>query len=183
VAEPIDDELVVYDRLSQMGHCLSATAAAVWERCDGSLSPAEIAVALSLELTVVERAVDQLRACGLLDDGPAVEGGFSRREAAVKFGKVGGAALMAPLIYSVAIPQAAAAQSACITNGNPETLSCSAAVGAKAADARCCSGTCYQTGSHSKICVASTCALPGLGCIVVGNTCCSGSCVLLFCQT
>ena len=181
-AERVADELVVYDQQRQMGHCLSATAASVWERCDGSLLPAEIGVALSLEPAVVERAVDELRGCGLLDEGPVVEGGYSRREAAVKFAKVGGAAFMAPLIYSVVIPHAAAAASACITNGNAETVSCGAGVGAKATDARCCSGTCYQTGTHNKICVASNCTLPGLGCLVFGN-CCSGGCVILFCTT
>ncbi len=182
VAERVGDELVVYDHQSQMGHCLSATAASVWDRCDGSLFPAEIAAALTLEPTVVERAIDELRESGLLEDWPAVEGGYSRREAAVKFARVGGAALMAPLIYSVVIPHAAAAASACITNGNAETVSCGAGVGAKATDARCCSGTCYQTGSHNKICVASNCTLPGLGCLVFGN-CCSGGCVILFCTT
>jgi hypothetical protein len=182
VAERVGDELVVYDQQSQVGHCLSSTAASVWERCDGALLPAEIAAALTLEQTAVERAADELRECGLLDDGPVAETGYSRREAAVKFARVGGGALMAPLIYSVAIPQAAAAASACITNGNSETLSCSAAVGAKAADARCCSGTCYQTGAHNKICVAPTCNLAGIGCIGSGATCCSGSCFLLFCQ-
>jgi hypothetical protein len=183
LAERVADELVVYDQQSQMGHCLSATAASVWERCDGSLLPAEIAVALSLEPTVVERAVDELRGCGLLDEGPVVEGGYSRREAAVKFAKVGGAAFMAPLIYSVAIPQAAAAASACIANGAADS-SCPALSGShKATDARCCSGECYNGASTGKICVASGCNVAGLGCVGSGSTCCSGNCVLLFCTS
>jgi hypothetical protein len=179
LAERVDDELVVYDQTSQVGHCLSATAAAVWERCDGRLSPGEIAGTLSLEPAVVERAVDELRGCGLMDDGPALEGGYSRREAAVKFARVGGAALMAPLIYSVAIPQAAAAASACIATGSAETL-CTAASGSTATDARCCSGQCYD-GSPGKICVSATCTQLNNICLLNSN-CCSNKCTLGFCK-
>jgi hypothetical protein len=116
VKERIGDELVVYDQVGDVAHCLSADAAGVWEHCDGRRSPEQISEELGLELAVVERALRELRACSLLDevhDG----GGFSRREATLRIVKVGGAALTAPLIYSVAVPSAAAAASGSLCVG------------------------------------------------------------------
>jgi hypothetical protein len=179
LTERVADELVVYDQHSQMGHCLPATAASIWELCDGHRSSVEIAQSLTLEMTEVDRAVDELRGCGLLDQGSAVEGGYSRREATVKFARIGGAAFMAPLIYSVAIPRAAAAASACITTGNLEPF-CTATLGTKVTDARCCSGECYN-GSTGKICVAPGCELALGVCVLSGGPCCSGKCVALVC--
>ncbi len=182
ITERVDDELLVYDEVSQIAHCLSAAAVPVWERCNGQLSPAEIADGLGRPLVAVEQALDELRERALLDDGPLLEPGYSRRQAVTRIAKIGGAAFTAPLIYSVAVGSTAAAASACLADGSVET-GCTAAVGAKAADARCCSGTCYQNGSNVKKCVATSCNLPGLGCLISGASCCSGGCVLAFCTT
>ena len=111
VAEWVDDDLVIYDQLSQTAHSLSAAVANVWEVCDGQHSADEIARQLSLEPAMVARALEELSECGLLDDGSAIVPGISRREAAKKFAKVGGVAFSAPLIYSVAIGPATAAAS------------------------------------------------------------------------
>jgi biotin operon repressor len=110
--ERVDDELVVYDQVSHTAHCLSSEVALVWEHCDGLRSQSELARALSLAPAAVERAVDALGECGLLDDVAVVaEHGYSRREAAVRVARAGGAAFAAPLIYSVAVPSMAAALS------------------------------------------------------------------------
>src|SRR5207248_8726854 len=92
----------------------AASAGAWWGRCSGRWRGIEIAGSLGLEAVVVEGAVDELRQAGLLD-GPAVMAGngYSRREAALSFAKIGGAAVAAPLIYSVAIPSAAVAGNSC----------------------------------------------------------------------
>lgn len=118
VVERINDELVVYDKLSQSGHCLTPDAASVWERCDGNLTTVEIADRVALAPEAVQRAIEALRECGLLDEDPvpadgahASAHGYSRREAALKLAKAGGAAFAAPLIYSVAVGSPAAAQS------------------------------------------------------------------------
>jgi hypothetical protein len=183
VTERVDDDLVVYDKKSHVAHSMSRSAASVWECCDGERTPEEIGRELALEPELVTQALDELGRCGLLDDCPVQVSDYSRREAAVRFAKVGGAAFAAPLIYSVVIGTASAAAS-CKANGTTVTTTCSATQsGHKGVDATCCSGACYQGGSGGKTCVAATCALPGLGCIVVGNNCCSGSCFLLFCQT
>ncbi len=71
VSERIDNELVVYDGTSHTAHCLSSEAALVWEQCDGRASQGELAEQLALSAAAVERAVDALSECDLLDEGPA----------------------------------------------------------------------------------------------------------------
>jgi len=182
VTERVDGDLVVYDQESQQAHCLSGAAVSVWEHCDGERSTAEIARELALEPELVDQALGELSRCGLLDEGPVPVRDYSRREAAVRLAKVGGAAFTAPLIYSVVIGSAAAAAS-CKVNGVTVTTTCSASgSGTKGTDATCCSGTCYQGSGSTKTCVPAGCSAAGLGCVVVGNTCCSGTCTLLFCQ-
>jgi hypothetical protein len=164
----VDDDLVVYDELSQTAHSLSPAAALVWERCDGESTPAEIADAAGLSLDMVNQAVRELMQCGLLEQPAA----YSRRETAVKMAKLGGAAFAAPLIYSVAIPSAAAAALSCQANGT--TVACGAGVGSKGAQSLCCSNTCYNS-SGQKTCVPATCGATGATC-TTGSNCCSGSC-------
>ena len=139
ITETVDDEIVVYDLDSQVAHSLTAVAASVWERCDGHASPAEIANGLGLPAAAVQQALDELQGCNLLDDGPELGEGYSRRQAVTKIAKVGGAAFTAPLIYSVVVGSAAAAAS-CLANGQPDP-SCVAGPGAKAGSTRCCSAS------------------------------------------
>ena len=176
VTERVDDDLVVYDKESHVAHSLSRTAASVWDRCDGERTPEEIGRELALEPELVTQALDELSRCGLLDEGPSAVGDYSRREAAVRFAKVGGAAFAAPLIYSVVIGSAAAAAS-CKPNGTVVTTTCTGTGGAgtKGTDATCCSGTCYQGSGGTTTCVVATCLQAGALCVLGGN-CCSGSC-------
>lgn len=46
-ASDLDDELVLYNLRTDQVHVLNATAAAIWELCDGSLSVREIADVLA----------------------------------------------------------------------------------------------------------------------------------------
>lgn len=108
VSERIENELVVYDQLNHIAHCLSSDAAAVWELCDGRLSEVEIATKLGLSRETVERAVDSLRECRLLNLEPVPAPGYSRRQAAIRLARIGGAALAGPLVYSVDVGSAAA---------------------------------------------------------------------------
>ena len=198
VVEWAEDDLVIYDQLSQTAHSLSAAVAMVWEVCDGRHSPDEIARQLSLEPAMVARALEELGACGLLDDGPAIAPGISRREAAKKFAKVGGIAFTAPLIYSVAIGPATAAASGCTTTGtapngtqygsgtggNPcpqapsGAIACAticggttaAAAGTFGFNSNCCSsGSCYVlTGANG---TDFNCVDPSNTCKTSGQTC------------
>ena len=111
ISERIDDELVVYDQLNHVAHCLSREAVCVWAHCDGRLTETEIADRLTVSVEVVERAVATLEERGLLDDGPVPASGYSRRQAAVRLARIGGAALAGPLVYSIDVGSAAAAAS------------------------------------------------------------------------
>ncbi len=91
VTERVDGEIVVYDLDNQMGHCLTAVAASVWERCDGRGSPAEIAQALGRPAAGVKQALEELQACGLLDDRSALGEAYSRRQEVKRVATVGGA--------------------------------------------------------------------------------------------
>ena len=103
------DEVLVYDQRNDQAHCLTREAAMVWRVCDGRTQPAELAAALSLELDVVTRAIEELASCDLLDSG--VPDGITRREATLRMAKVGGVAAAAPLIYSILAPTPALAAS------------------------------------------------------------------------
>jgi hypothetical protein len=170
ITDQVEEDLVVYDQSNQIAHALSAEAASVWQACDGQRSVDVIASDLKLEVPVVERALQELSDCRLLRDDPTIDLGHrvSRREAAKKFAKVGAAALAAPMIYSVAVPGAAMAVSACsLTNGQTPgtaTQNCTAAPGTTGSSGpttgggglHCCaSGVCYETHAGVKTCIAS----------------------------
>jgi hypothetical protein len=174
-SEWVGEELVIYDEATQMVHCLSADAARVFEQCDGERSEAEIALALGIERQTVERALEHLTESGLLDE-PA---GYSRRDVAKRAAKLSGAAFAAPLIYSVAIPGAAAAISCTPPQTPCGTTCCDPTVGAI-----CCNGVCstslFQCGNtccdHTmgQVCCNGICCASGQQCC--NGICCSGNC-------
>ena len=106
VIEEVDDELVVYVQSTQTAHALSTDAASVWRGCDGQRSAKDIACLVGLEEARVAQALDELSAAELLEEPD----GISRRAFYKRIAGLG-AAVSAPLIYSVAIPAASAAQS------------------------------------------------------------------------
>ena len=126
VSRKVQGEVIIYDKTRNVGTCLNAFAAEVWDRCDGQSSPAAIAQALSqsrqepVDERAVWLAVDKLSRAKLLEQPiklpPAVLGGASRRE--LLRGLSLGAAAAVPVVLSIKAP--AAAQSAsCSLNGGP----------------------------------------------------------------
>jgi Coenzyme PQQ synthesis protein D (PqqD) len=191
ISELVADDLVIYDEVSQTAHSLSSAAASVWGLCDGKHSSQEIADQLSLELTIVERAVAELGECGLLGDRPlaAASIGISRREAGKRLAQIGGAVFAAPLIYSVAVPAAAAAASTCTSISTTNSAQCTASAGQFGTSSKgtgsvstcCMTGACYQTASTSTYyCVAAddSCKVQGVSCKNNGECCgriCNGA--------
>lgn len=113
LVEQLGDEWLVYDQRNNQVHCLSSAAGRVWRACDGTTSAEQLGRALNLESGLVERALGELDACGLLDgDTPD---GVTRREATAGLAKLGAAAAAAPLIYSISAPPPALAATACGT--------------------------------------------------------------------
>ena len=119
LTESLGDELVVYDSVTRSAHCLSADAACVWALCDGQRTPEDMARELGVVAEQVRRALQELGDAGLLESLPLAPHRLSRRDAAKRFATIGAAAISAPLIYSVAIPRAAAAASG---TGGPTDL-------------------------------------------------------------
>jgi hypothetical protein len=108
VTEIIGSETVVYDGLSKDAHCLAPLAAVVFAAADGHTSVAGIAVAATEKLGEPVEVADVERALAELEDRDLVvapdSGGVSRRDLMRKGALVGGAALAAPLIVSLATP-------------------------------------------------------------------------------
>jgi hypothetical protein len=125
-ANPVDDELVVYDSHSDHAHALNRVSAAVWKRCNGLTSPEAIAAAVSVELgqtmtvELVAMAVDQLEQAQLLEAVLAVPNQaprLSRRQIARG---VVAAAILVPVVWTVLAPTPAqAASTGCTPAGGP----------------------------------------------------------------
>ncbi len=111
-AEKLPQEVVLYDKTNYKVHCLSKTAAAVWESSDGTrtidelTSVVEAKSGVPAERQLVALAVDELQKAGLMEacSGPVVDAAqASRREAMGKIA-LAGTALVATLVASA--PQA-----------------------------------------------------------------------------
>jgi hypothetical protein len=132
------DELLVYDRERNVGHCLNPTAAAAWKLCDGKKSISELAKMLTRQLSapvdepVVLLALEELSKARLLIEAEKPVRRTSRREAIRSIGIAGAIAL--PLVTSLVAPTPARAAS-CLANGRP----CISSV-------QCCSGKCGNGG-------------------------------------
>jgi hypothetical protein len=184
--ERVDDGLVVYDDESKLAHSLTAEVCAVWELCDGMRTAERIAAASGLDGPLVGRAIGELTECGLLEGMGASHRLVSRREAARRLIGTGGAALSAPLIYSLVIGPATAAASTCASNCSNGTViassSCSATTrGTMGTSTACASGLCYQSDANIITCVPAGCIVGGgLNCNQNpangnGPTCCAGA--------
>lgn len=117
ITKEVDGELLVYDRERDRAHCLNATAALIWRRCDGRLNVAEIARSCSESLgapvdeLMVHLALKQFTSNHLLTEGYkalSIPPDISRRTLIRRLGV--GVALL-PVITSITAPTAMAAVS------------------------------------------------------------------------
>jgi hypothetical protein len=121
LTEQVDDELLVYDETNDVACRLNPTAALIWRNCDGRRTLSDLLVILREE---VGDAADEDMVLIALDDlvehGLIVSGYEPRESAAIRLsrrrffrraGVAGAAAMAAPVVYSMAVPAAAAAQS------------------------------------------------------------------------
>ena len=113
--EELDNELCVYDTERKVVHNLNPTAALVWEQCDGSTSPAQIATKLHAELgtphaeDVVWVSLDELKKAHLINGDVTQPAGRSllNRRTMIK----GMAVAAVPVVVSIVAPSAVQAQS------------------------------------------------------------------------
>lgn len=188
MSEPVADELVIYDEVRHVAHCLAPEAVAVWACCDGDRSTEEIAHHLTVSPKLVEHALAALAEQGLLEQGHGHLAVYSRRQAAVKLAKAGRVAFVASLIYSVDVGTAAAAAShlaaGCIVS---VCGSCNSTTGCAlcntnntAMNSMCASGRCYCSTSGTD---RLRCAI-GTGCRRDAQSCTSnGQCCGNLCTT
>jgi hypothetical protein len=125
IIHELPDELLIYDKVRDLAHCLNQTAAFVWRACDGQRTPEEIARKLTTQLgvavpeDVVLFALAQLEKIHLLEQREAIPASFarmSRRQMARSLGLTAAVAL--PLITSILVPTPAKAAT-CIAPGQP----------------------------------------------------------------
>lgn len=191
VVQELGNELLIYDRRTDVAHCLTETAASVWQACgqgatldqladslvartDASLGSREDAEAMVL------RAIGELEEKGLLA-GDVAPGNVSRRQALGRMAGVGAGVLVAPLVVSAAVPKTAEAFGSPLTCGSPNagsaTKNCSTKACGTSSTNTCCNagvsgcpaavgtglGGCWCDGSHCQNCVAKD-ANPPAGC-------------------
>lgn len=114
VVQDVGDELLIYDRSTDVAHCLAKTAAVVWRTCKegASLDDLTARLATTTEAANAEalaiRALEELADKGLLSSAAT---GVSRRQALKRMAGAGIAATAAPLVVSAAVATPAQAQS------------------------------------------------------------------------
>jgi len=140
LVEEVAGELLVFDTRSNRAHCLNASAAAIWQHCDGTRSATSLASHLFPKLPaadgerLVTIGVERLRRRHLLEDDPSRAGvDLSKRELLKKVAIIATAAgIAAPLVSTVLAPSSAYALS-CIPTG----LMCTAPL-------QCCTQRCID---------------------------------------
>lgn len=145
VIKEVDDEVLVYDLERDQAHCLNASAALIWQLCDGKTSIAQMATTFGQESNarpdpnLILLGLQDLRRNQLLEAAPSAGQsvaalGMSRREAVRRIGM--GAAIALPLVISISAPTPVQA-----------AVSCSARCKPCSTGAECCSGVCIDTPS------------------------------------
>jgi hypothetical protein len=123
LVQELPDEVLVYDLERHKAHCLNPTAALVWKHCDGRTTVSQMVRLLekSLETSVDEDvvwcALNQLEKDKLLGDKVAWPVGMERISRRTLIRRVGMAAVLLPLITTIAAPTAQAGTSNCVAVG------------------------------------------------------------------
>lgn len=117
VLTELDGEALIYDFESHHAHCVNADALRVFRLCDGKHSVAQIAEALSAASTgavsheLVEHALSELSAAGLLVEARRSNVDHARRKAMKQLAATVGLAVAVPMVWSIVAPTVAEAAS------------------------------------------------------------------------
>jgi hypothetical protein len=122
VVQAVGDQLLVYDLARHLAHSLNGVAAAVWRRCDGTRTVAELTTALGaagppLPAAAVRYALAELGRARLLT-APVGPAGVTRRDLLRRLGP----AAAVPLVLSLAAPTPATAQSPPESSNEPPVV-------------------------------------------------------------
>lgn len=173
IVRELEEETIVYELETDRAHCLNPISATVWKHCDGRTTVSEIADILRATQPspvgedTVWQAVLQLAQYDLLEEQVSrpTRGSMSRREWMKRTGLT--AAVVFPLITSLAVPSAAMAASTCSApSGRSDGCPCSN--GSFCANGCCMNGTCQSPSTVGKT--------PDSGICKGNGNCCSNHC-------
>lgn len=115
IVKEADGEILIYDEHNSRAHCLNATAAKVWQHCDGRSTIAEVCMSLSSDLeapvdeNIVWYAIDQFSRDNLLQEKTLIPAGLitnmNRRQMVRTLGLA--AVIALPLVTTIVAPDAA----------------------------------------------------------------------------
>jgi DNA-binding MarR family transcriptional regulator len=168
IVEELGGEVLVYDTRTDHGHSLSREAALVWRACNGKTPVEQLSSRLGLDQETVDRALAELDSCELLEVKPSIAAdGSTRREVTLRLAKVGAAVATAPLILSVAAPEAYAAVTlfGCLQIGIDQGNDCGGGGDGCKAIGCCCCPNCIDAAAD-----------PGSTCIQGQTKCCVNDC-------
>lgn len=116
VIQKLNNELLIYDLISNRALCLNETSKIVWQACDDKTTFAEFRSKNNSQFSdeLIWLTLDQLKADNLLDKRVEIEpkfNGLTRRQVIIKVGFTTMIAL--PLIVSIVAPISTVAQSIC----------------------------------------------------------------------
>lgn len=147
VVQNLENEVLIYDTITNQAFCLNETLAKVYQHCNGKTSFDELRRKYKFTDDLIYLALDELKARKLLAETSVYQSplaGMSRREAVRKVGLATMIAL--PLISTLIAPTAAnAASGAAVVGTRVNCQSC-------ATGADCASGNCRPTASGGNIC-------------------------------
>jgi hypothetical protein len=115
--EQLGEELCIYDWQRKEVHALNATAAQVWQQCDGQTSPAQIAARLQAHLDtphaeeLVWLSLHRLEKAHLLERAVVRGSGHTVLSRRQFLKAMGVAAALLPVVRSIVAPAPVAAQS------------------------------------------------------------------------
>jgi len=124
VVQEIEDEILVYDFITEKANHLNKISSTVWKRCDGKTTLSEIVEVLSRQLKheieedFVWIALDELDKVSLFEDGLNKNDfvSLSRRNVLMRYALT---AVLLPSVVSLIAPQAVSAQS-CLGSGQTD---------------------------------------------------------------
>ncbi len=175
VVQQLGDESLVFDRETDIAHCLSGDAASVWRACDGTRDLDALVAVTGASQELVVGALGELAEKNLLvhqsAPGSANSYSINRREALARMAKMSAGAAAIPLIYSVSAATPAMAASASLCGGCNHGETCT---GGTTCDPI---GICITTGCT----FVSQCDTTNCAALTTGGTCTNTTCGHICC--
>ena len=121
LVQDLKDEVLIYDKNKNKSYCLNSTAKTVFNACDGTTTLEDLKHQSSLPDDVIYLSLDEIKRNDLIEESYVSPfAGVSRREVIKRVGLASMVAL--PVIFGLIAPTAANAQSGCVADGQPGSV-------------------------------------------------------------